>query len=100
MSMGMAQETKHMKEEGGTILWALVQAFPIVTVWKLFCKYTSCIYFCFPQIAIQMTLLGWLFIADILDNPYGFNVDYDKNLEEVSIYKYSYIFIYGLDLDR
>ena len=47
-----------------------------------------------------MTLLGWLFIADILDNPYGFNVDYDKNLEEVSIYKYSYIFIYGLDLDR
>ena len=32
---------------------------------------------------IQMTLLGWLFIADILDNPYGFNVDHDKNLEEV-----------------
>ena len=33
--------------------------------------------------AEQMTLLGWLYIADILDNPYGFNVDYDKNLEEV-----------------
>jgi hypothetical protein len=43
---------------------ALFQAFPIVTM------------------GIQMTLLGWLFIADILDNPYGFNVEYDKNLEE------------------
>ena len=35
--------------------------------------------------AMQMTLLGWLYIADILDNPYGFNVDYDKNLEEVGL---------------
>ena len=67
---------------------------------ETFFKYTSCIHFCSPQIAIQMTLLGWLFIADILDNPYGFNVDYDKNLEEVSIYKYSYISNYSLDLDR
>ena len=98
--MGMAQETKHWREaielnpsqtKTSAILWALLQAFPIVTVWKLVFKYTSCIYFCSSQIAIQMTLLGWLFIADILDNPYGFNVDYDKNLEEVSIYKHSYI---------
>merc|ERR1712130_64821 len=46
------------------MILALVQAFPIVTI------------------GIQMTMLGWLFIADILDNPYGFNVDHDKNLEE------------------
>ena len=39
--------------------------------------------------AMQMTLLGWLYIADILDNPYGFNVDYDKNLEEVGLNIYT-----------
>ena len=41
--------------------------------------------------AMQMTLLGWLYIADILDNPYGFNVDYDKNLEEVGLNKHTNI---------
>ena len=32
---------------------------------------------------MQLCLLGWLFMADILDNPYGYNIEYDENLEEV-----------------
>jgi hypothetical protein len=72
-SMGMSQDDQHWREMVETTpdldpsqakLLALIKAFPLVTM------------------VIQMTLLGWLFIADILDNPYGFNVDYDKNLEE------------------
>jgi len=72
-SVGMSQDCQHWKEmvelnpdltEPQAKTRALIQAFPLVTM------------------VIQMTLLGWLFIADILDNPYGFNVDHDKNLEE------------------
>ena len=36
------------------------------------------------QILVQMVLLGWLYMADILENPYGFNKKYDTNLDEVS----------------
>ena len=32
---------------------------------------------------IQGVLLGWLFIADILNNPFGYNLDYDTDLTEV-----------------
>jgi len=59
----MVQASPELNPTTAMIL-ALLQAFPIVTI------------------GIQMTMLGWLFIADILDNPYGFNVDHDKNLEE------------------
>ena len=31
-----------------------------------------------------MVLLGWLYMADILENPYGFNKKYDTNLDEVN----------------
>ena len=30
-----------------------------------------------------MVLLGWLYMADILENPFGFNKQYDINLDEV-----------------
>jgi hypothetical protein len=33
---------------------------------------------------LQLVILGWLAMADILQNPFGFNPDYDINLTEVS----------------
>jgi hypothetical protein len=35
------------------------------------------------QILIQLVILGWLTMANILQNPFGFNPDYDINLSEV-----------------
>ena len=32
-----------------------------------------------------MVLLGWLAMADVMDNPYGFHKIYDVNLIEVFI---------------
>ena len=37
------------------------------------------------QILVQMVLLGWLAMADVMDNPYGFHKIYDVNLIEVFI---------------
>jgi len=74
MSMGMSQDTQHWREmvaldpglsPNTAKIKALFDAFPVVTI------------------AIQSCLLGWLFMADILDNPYGYNIEYDENLEEV-----------------
>merc|ERR1712223_2338153 len=73
MSMGMSQDKQHWREmvalDPGLSpttakIKALVDAFPVVTI------------------AMQLCLLGWLFMADILDNPYGYNIEYDENLEE------------------
>jgi len=73
MSMGMSQDTQHWREmvaldpglsPNTAKIKALFDAFPVVTI------------------AIQLCLLGWLFMADILDNPYGYNIEYDENLEE------------------
>ena len=68
-----------MKDKLGP--WHSLRPFPLSRFGTFF-KETHFNYVCL-QMAIQMTLLGWLFIADILDNPYGFNVDHDKNLEGV-----------------
>ena len=32
-----------------------------------------------------MILLGWLYMADILENPYGTHPKYDIDLDEVKI---------------
>ena len=89
MSIGMSQDTQHWKEmvaldpglsPNTAKIKALFDAFPVVTVWNL--PKEGILSF-FSQIAIQLCLLGWLFMADILDNPYGYNIEYDENLEEV-----------------
>ena len=36
------------------------------------------------QILVQMVLLAWLYMADILENPFGFNREFDINLDEVT----------------
>ena len=36
------------------------------------------------QMLVQMVLLGWLYMADILENPFGFNREFDINLDEVT----------------
>ena len=37
------------------------------------------------QILVQTILLGWLYMADILENPYGTHPKYDIDLDEVKI---------------
>ena len=39
------------------------------------------------QILVQTILLGWLYMADILENPYGTHPKYDIDLDEVKINK-------------
>lgn len=77
-SIGMAQDPTHYLEKGksgidigfnqtgttGGLLLQLVRNFP------------------FTEMCIQGVLLGWLFIADILNNPFGYNLDYDTDLTE------------------
>ena len=41
----------------------------------------------YVQILVQMVLLGWLYMADILENPFGFNQEFDINLDEVTTTK-------------
>ena len=38
----------------------------------------------YVQMLVQMVLLGWLYMADILENPFGFNPEFDINLDEVT----------------
>ena len=33
---------------------------------------------------MQIIFLGWMTMAEILDNPFGYNMEYDVNLAEVS----------------
>ena len=40
------------------------------------------------QVLIQIVLLGWLYMADLLENPYKGNRQYYFNLEEVNNVKY------------
>ena len=37
----------------------------------------------FLQIPMQIIFLGWMTMAEILDNPFGYNMEYDVNLAEV-----------------
>ena len=36
----------------------------------------------FPQVLTIMVLLAWLAMADIMDNPYGFNKFYDLQMTD------------------
>ena len=54
------------KTDPGALILTLIFNFPIMLL------------------IIQTTLLAWLEMGDILDNPFGFDKDYDLDLSEVS----------------
>ena len=65
LSMFMLQQPNHHKSNHSSLRLTLIANFPLTGV------------------MVQSVLLGWLYMADILDNPFGFNLEYDINLAEI-----------------
>ena len=65
LSMFMLQQPNHYKSNHSSLRLTLIANFPLTGV------------------MVQSVLLGWLYMADILDNPFGFNLEYDINLAEI-----------------
>jgi len=63
-SVVCCQQTAHHKEQNAHIALVLLSNFPATAM------------------LVQMVLLGWLYMADILENPFGFNPEFDINLDE------------------
>ena len=65
MSMFMLQQPNHYESNHSTLTLTLIANFPLTGV------------------LMQFVLLGWLYMADILDNPFGFNLEHDLNLADI-----------------
>ena len=65
MSMFMLQQPNHYESNHSTLTLTLIANFPLTGV------------------MMQFVLLGWLYMADILDNPFGFNLEHELNLADI-----------------
>jgi len=63
-SVVCCQQTAHHKEQDSHWAPVLISNFPATAI------------------LVQMVLLGWLYMADILENPFGYNEQFDINLDE------------------
>ena len=65
MSMFMLQQPNHYKSNNSSLRLTLVANFPLTSV------------------MVQLVLLSWLYMADILDNPFGLNIEHDIDLSSI-----------------
>ena len=58
-------EPNHYKSNNSSLTLPLVANFPLTSV------------------MVQLVLLSWLYMADILDNPFGLNIEHDIDLSSI-----------------